>query len=730
MSKTALTSSDFLDTPLALRRHLTPCAHGESVYLIGASERHLLRGRLYLALVPHLVAPTTPRSLVATLAQKLSAAEVFYALERLLASGYVRPEDSHGLQPDAAHWDLLRAAPAEVRTRLAGARIETRALDGLDPSFIHEAFASPSSEPDHEHALDLLVVVAPDLSHPDLAGIDANARARGRTWVIVVLEGPRPSVGPVFVPEHGPCWHCLAHRLDHNRPVLRYLDQAGLDLSAVRGGSSAGTRALARGLAIHQLEDWIARGESARIHTSLAAFNCERQTIEFHHVVRRPQCPACGEPSRYPDHTRTPVLLGTRAKAFTATGAHRVDTPEQTFARLAHHISPVTGLVQRANAIDLDHDRPLEVIEFPSSPREPDPAHDVFFAVGGGKGRTRSQARASALGEALERLSAIYSDERPRRRASAAELGDDAIDLNALQLFSDAQLSGRDIVEQPAYDPIPPPFDRQREIDWTACWSLTHERVRWVPSSYCYRYCPSDQTVCTFNSNGHAAGNVIEEAILHGLLELIERDAVAIWWYNRAHRPVSAPEIDEPYLGLMRERYAAEGWDLWTLDLTHDFGVPVVTSIAQHRSESSRFLIGFGCHLEARLALQRSLTELNQISHSLQVQWRRSLSTIERVPHLIPHSVTRTAARLEASNDLLVDVRACVDRAAELGMETLVLDQSQPDLELEVVKVMVPGMRHFLRRLAPGRLYEVPVALGWLEQPLREQELNTTPIFW
>ena len=62
-------------------------------------------------------------------------------------------------------------------------------------------------------------------------------------------------------------------------------------------------------------------------------------------------------------------------------------------------------------------------------------------------------------------------------------------------------------------------------------------------------------------------------------------------------------------------------------------------------------------------------------------------------------------------------VGTCVDRAATAGLEVIVLDQTRPDIELNVVKVMVPGMRHFWRRLGAGRLYDVPVRLGWRDRP-------------
>jgi ribosomal protein S12 methylthiotransferase accessory factor len=61
------------------------------------------------------------------------------------------------------------------------------------------------------------------------------------------------------------------------------------------------------------------------------------------------------------------------------------------------------------------------------------------------------------------------------------------------------------------------------------------------------------------------------------------------------------------------------------------------------------------------------------------------------------------------------------------GLELIVLDQTRPDIGLPVVKAVVPGLRHFWPRLGPGRLYDVPVELGWLTAPLDEDELNPDP---
>jgi ribosomal protein S12 methylthiotransferase accessory factor len=80
------------------------------------------------------------------------------------------------------------------------------------------------------------------------------------------------------------------------------------------------------------------------------------------------------------------------------------------------------------------------------------------------------------------------------------------------------------------------------------------------------------------------------------------------------------------------------------------------------------------------------------------------------------------------SDDLLEDIMTCVKIAEQQNLEVLVLDQTRPDIGLNVVKVVVPGMRHFWKRLAPGRLYDVPVKLGWVSEPLSENQLNPFPI--
>ena len=116
------------------------------------------------------------------------------------------------------------------------------------------------------------------------------------------------------------------------------------------------------------------------------------------------------------------------------------------------------------------------------------------------------------------------------------------------------------------------------------------------------------------DSNGCAAGNTREEAIVQGFLELVERDAYAIWWYNRTRQAeVDLSQFDDSYVRDLKTQLADAGRKLWVLDITSDLGIPTYVAIVhwmQNGQENIEF--GSGAHFDPRIALLRSLTELNQ----------------------------------------------------------------------------------------------------------------------
>ena len=89
------------------------------------------------------------------------------------------------------------------------------------------------------------------------------------------------------------------------------------------------------------------------------------------------------------------------------------------------------------------------------------------------------------------------------------------------------------------------------------------------------------------------------------------------------------------------------------------------------------------------------------------------------------HPVTTPALGIDVPLDSVREqVEASVAVARRAGHDFMVLDQTRPDVEVPVVRVIVPGLRHFYRRFGPGRLYDVPVKLGLRDKPILESELN------
>jgi thiazole/oxazole-forming peptide maturase SagD family component len=316
----------------------------------------------------------------------------------------------------------------------------------------------------------------------------------------------------------------------------------------------------------------------------------------------------------------------------------------------------------------------------------------------------------------------------------------DALLPNDILLFSEAQYRQSPTTDSGEAPAVRPPFDRSAEIEWSPVWSLRDERFKYLPTSILYFSYkdPAGDQQDPADSNGCAAGNTLEEAIVQGFLELVERDSYAIWWYNRLQRPeVDLDQFRDSYISDLKNQFAATGRRLWLLDVTSDLGIPSFVALA-HWTENSQEQIEFGsgAHFDARIAALRALTELNQfLSIGLMSGPHAETPSHEDLspfrlrdhPYLTPSGgpVVRPDFDPKFGNlDKRDQVLACVRLARREGLDFLVLDQTRPDIEVPVVRVIVPGLRHFYRRFAPGRLYDVPVKLRLRDRPLSESELN------
>ncbi len=351
-----------------------------------------------------------------------------------------------------------------------------------------------------------------------------------------------------------------------------------------------------------------------------------------------------------------------------------------------------------------------------------------------GKGMTDAQARASALGEAVERYSGVFRGDEVRIKTSYGELISEAIHPNACMNFSARQYREREEWNrrEAEHNWVPEPFDEDRQTEWTPVWSLTEERWKYVATAYCYFGYPfsAENDFCRPDSNGNAAGANLEEAILHGFLEVVERDSVALWWYNRARRPrVELSSFAEPYFEALAELYRVLGREMHVLDISADLAIPAFAAVSRGEKDTGDLLLGFGAHLEPRIAIAKALTEMNQFLAEVIADESPRFFVGELFEDTFlasDRSAVRTGGdytHLE-SEDLREALRTCVELARKRGLEALVLDQTRADARMRAVKVIVPGMRPWWARFGPGRLYDVPVEIGWQAARLCEEQLN------
>jgi ribosomal protein S12 methylthiotransferase accessory factor len=420
-------------------------------------------------------------------------------------------------------------------------------------------------------------------------------------------------------------------------------------------------------------------------------------------------------------------------------GGYRTVSSRATVARFRKHVSALTGVVSTLERIDVD--LPMNTNYYAkhnfSGPSET--VNELREGLGGGsfgKGSTAEQGEASALMEAVERYSGIFRGDEIRMTRRLGDFPqDNAVPPDTVLLFSEAQCR-----QQGPHDhDAPPPalFDPSAKIEWSPVWSLRDNCFKYLPTSLLYFYYRGPAAHAA-DSNGCSAGNTLAEAIVQGFLELVERDAYAIWWYNRVQRPeLDLRPFDDSYVHDLQKQLAERGRRLWVLDVTNDLGIPTFVAITHWMKEGKEHIeFGSGAHFDPRIALLRAMTEVNQfLSIGLMGGGRGDKSSLDGTtplrlqsyPFLTPGGAPVIQRGLDPKFGALntrEQVTACVDIAARNGLDFLVLDQTRPDIEVPVVRVIVPGLRHFYRRFAPGRLYDVPVKLGWLDQPRPESELN------
>jgi len=383
-------------------------------------------------------------------------------------------------------------------------------------------------------------------------------------------------------------------------------------------------------------------------------------------------------------------------------------------------------------------------------------------------GRQMSLGNSLIVGllEALERHAGLRMRGKiPSVYDSYQNLQGDAIDPRSCGVYEDASYGGDTDLAN---------FSEDLKIRWVWGYSLTDQRPILVPvqSVYYGNRFQDEPNFIHETSSGCATGVCLEEAILFGMLELIERDAFMIHWVAR----ISPPQIDpatvpDPKLGLFIERLNRNDLDVYLLDTRLDIPVPSITGVAVRRDQSlGRCSVAAGCHFDPQTAMMSALAEVagyqggfKARTEAIANKLRTAMNDWKLVRTMADHGalygLPEAAVHMQflldgprlpfddaygdwvSSNSKINSLAAAIARCLEFfslaGLrQVIVVDQTTPEetrAGLRSARVLVPGITPMdfgfgrCRAASLPRVYSVPVALGLRNAPMSPDQLNRVP---
>ncbi|MET7737589.1 YcaO-like family protein [Streptomyces sp. NPDC005402] len=343
------------------------------------------------------------------------------------------------------------------------------------------------------------------------------------------------------------------------------------------------------------------------------------------------------------------------------------------------------------------------------------------LSVSQGKGPHRDAAAASALMESIEYWHAEFFD-GPLRHDSYQHMRRHlpVLDIDRLPLRGGLDTVGEGSRETPARArprPAAPTL-------WTRGYELLGRAPIWLPyENVLLNKVGLDYAATTFrvSSNGLSSGNDINEAVLHGVCELAERDALTMWWQGlRTREDVAATKVDLSTVSdeTCRELIAAferAGLDVAVWDVTCDTRIPVFQVCVVERDDRAIWrnfgaCWGYGAHAAAEVALSRALTEAAQSrvtviaasrDENFQTMYNAqndstTLSRVRKVffadPGRHPFRTTDSVNHPTVNEDL-TEILA---RLTAAGVEQVVaVDLTKPEVGIPTVKVVIPDLEHY-----------------------------------
>lgn len=383
--------------------------------------------------------------------------------------------------------------------------------------------------------------------------------------------------------------------------------------------------------------------------------------------------------------------LGRSSTGFNAYHDRSV-TPGRTFASIKPFFSALgitrVGLLTGLDVLDI----PVAFATRPNS-------HTL--SVFQGKGIDNDAALTSAAMEAVEtRIAEITPDDLHLKTMEAMRAEDRAM----IDLASVARCVPDDITKAPlpwcrGHDLV---SGQSVDVPWWLV-GLDHRGTR--PAGF-------EQS-----SDGLASGNRPAEAVLHGLCELVERDAWALTqlrpWERLQHARIDPASLNDPVVDILCGRIARAGMDLLLLDMTTDIGVPAFLAViipgamaARVDARWTQVCGGCGCHPDPVRAALRAITEAAQ-SRLTAIAGSRDDFSPRLYQRLDGDQSMRQLVALKdcpsrpfpcevferRPETVQATIRRILDRLEEKGVgQVVAVPLSSPDFPVSVVRVIVPGL--------------------------------------
>ncbi len=427
-----------------------------------------------------------------------------------------------------------------------------------------------------------------------------------------------------------------------------------------------------------------------------------------------------------------------------------------TLPRLRSFVSPYTGVVRSlGETLAAPDEHRLISIGCQLADAEPTIGESLDRYTGS-EHPLRPAAEAAAIGEAIERYAGSFVPEE-RLVLGAADEIPDAVEPSSFALFSESQYAS------PAF-PFRP-FRRDTVISWVEGFSIPAGDRVLLPAQLVYmpwrRRAHGEVPIGHATSSGLACGATLEEALLTGLLELVERDAFMLTWHNRLSPPLLDWHGDARIEGLDRRYFARTGLRYSAVDLSAFLAVPAVLGVV-HGPPGRLGALGVGASAapSIEVAWRKALAEAFSVHRwvrdmALEEPERLHLDAAgiqtfdghtmfyaseERVPRaaFLDSSPSRRSTldvRALEGDNVLELIEAVTRRLDAQGVSAYAVDVTSPDVldaGLRVVHVVAPELCALdvvegARFLGGRRMYHAAFEAGLAPRPLEPSGLNPDP---